>query len=412
MKKSSYLFLLSLFALASCKTVFNPSPYKAYVRSLESSGLDKTVMGKAWITAGENAVAQPDSDFSLPFKAEIFFQKATPAAVGYRISYSEASKLTFKIKTNGTDSSGVFVSLMKTGSVSAGIIDKTVRGDTVFLYENGTNNELILRIQPQLLVNQYVTIEIFENPKLAFPVQNGVNRDIKSFWGNNRDGGSRKHEGVDIFNKRGTPVVAVENGIISRVQLTNLGGKVVWQRLGLLGKSIYYAHLDSQLVVAGQTVKRGEVIGLMGNTGNARTTPPHLHFGIYAAGGAIDPINYIATKDTIPGRLLLNENFLGKELIVKENGAVVPVEVVSVSTKNVGFTDYLGNFRTDKKPDTRTGSIKGKPADATEFILDQPSAAGTPIARFQPKKNYSLAGYTETHLYIEQNDVKGWIRKE
>ncbi|MGY8915482.1 MAG: peptidoglycan DD-metalloendopeptidase family protein, partial [Flavobacteriales bacterium] len=56
----------------------------------------------------------------------------------------------------------------------------------------------------------------------------------------------------------------------------------------------YYAHLDSIIARDGQRVKRGDTLGLVGNTGNARTTPPHLHFGIYGRGtGAINPLSFL-----------------------------------------------------------------------------------------------------------------------
>jgi murein DD-endopeptidase MepM/ murein hydrolase activator NlpD len=60
------------------------------------------------------------------------------------------------------------------------------------------------------------------------------------------------------------------------------------------GESHYYAHLDRQLVTAGTYVKEGDLIGLVGSSGNARGSAPHLHFGIYTAGGAVDPLPYIA----------------------------------------------------------------------------------------------------------------------
>jgi murein DD-endopeptidase MepM/ murein hydrolase activator NlpD len=99
---------------------------------------------------------------------------------------------------------------------------------------------------------------------------------------------------VDIFARRGTPVVATSEGTVRRVEITNIGGKVVWLRDPVRNSSIYYAHLDSQVVRDGQAVMPGDVVGFVGNTGNARTTPPHLHFGIYRRGeGPIDPAPFV-----------------------------------------------------------------------------------------------------------------------
>ena len=81
--------------------------------------------------------------------------------------------------------------------------------------------------------------------------------------------------------------------IISRVNENNLGGKVVFLRDANTGNNLYYAHLDSQIAVEGQKVKTGDTVGLIGKTGNARNTVPHLHFGIYAIGGAVNPLPFI-----------------------------------------------------------------------------------------------------------------------
>jgi murein DD-endopeptidase MepM/ murein hydrolase activator NlpD len=127
---------------------------------------------------------------------------------------------------------------------------------------------------------------------LAFPVA-GSRSNVGSFWGDVRDGGKRKHEGIDIFAKKGTPVVAVCSGVITSVATTPRGGKVVWLQSFTHPWSAYYAHLDQQKVRRGQIVKKGQVLGTVGNTGNARTTPSHLHFGIYTWNGAVNPFPYV-----------------------------------------------------------------------------------------------------------------------
>jgi murein DD-endopeptidase MepM/ murein hydrolase activator NlpD len=78
------------------------------------------------------------------------------------------------------------------------------------------------------------------------------------------------------------------------VTTNRLGGNVVWVWDAERGQALYYAHLDRQDVSAGSRVHAGDVLGRVGNTGNARTTPPHLHFGIYRPiEGAIDPLPFI-----------------------------------------------------------------------------------------------------------------------
>ena len=61
----------------------------------------------------------------------------------------------------------------------------------------------------------------------------------------------------------------------------------------------YYAHLDQQKVKTGQYVRKGQVIGTVGNTGNAKYTPAHLHFGIYKISGAVNPLPYVKNSKKI-----------------------------------------------------------------------------------------------------------------
>ena len=97
---------------------------------------------------------------------------------------------------------------------------------------------------------------------------------------------------TDLFAPRGTPVLAASAGRVRGVRETSRGGKVVWIRDPVREASLYYAHLDSQHVNDGQMVKRGDTVGFVGNTGNARGTPPHLHFGLYRR-GPVDPYPFL-----------------------------------------------------------------------------------------------------------------------
>lgn len=140
--------------------------------------------------------------------------------------------------------------------------------------------------------NLFVERTIPDTAGMVFPVA-GKKSIIGSFWGAGRDGGKRKHEGIDIFARKGTPVVAVADGIVMDAGITPRGGKTVWLRSSNDNHYYYYAHLDKQLVQFGQSVKQGQHLGTVGNTGNAKLTPPHLHFGIYSYTGAIDPLPYV-----------------------------------------------------------------------------------------------------------------------
>lgn len=123
---------------------------------------------------------------------------------------------------------------------------------------------------------------------LDMPVQGVRPQALRDTWHAAR-GGGRTHEGIDIFARRGTPVRAATEGIVLRVGSNRLGGRVVWV-LGPAGQRHYYAHLDQfSDVAAGMRVEPGRVLGYVGTSGNAAGTPPHLHYGVYEAGGAINP---------------------------------------------------------------------------------------------------------------------------
>lgn len=155
------------------------------------------------------------------------------------------------------------------------------------------SGDYFLRLQPELLGSGSYTLELTIGPSLAYPLKAINRKQIQSFFGVGRDNDTRRHEGIDIFSTFRTPVIAVSEGTVTGVNENNLGGKVVWFRPKGKDYTLYYAHLDEQLVTPGQEVMIGDTLGLMGNTGNAKTTPPHLHFGVYTSGGAVDPLPFI-----------------------------------------------------------------------------------------------------------------------
>ena len=119
--------------------------------------------------------------------------------------------------------------------------------------------------------------------------------DLDDSWGAPRDGGRRPHRGIDIFARRGTAVVAVAPGIISYIGEQPKGGFCLWLTTEN-GASFYYAHLDRWApgLYEGMEVASGDLLGFVGNTGNARTTPPHLHFGISQNDEMVNPYPVLA----------------------------------------------------------------------------------------------------------------------
>jgi murein DD-endopeptidase MepM/ murein hydrolase activator NlpD len=138
----------------------------------------------------------------------------------------------------------------------------------------------------------------------VFPVADP--HTFASTYGAPRSGG-RSHEGNDIFAPSGTPLLAAERGVIANVGVGTLGGTKLWV-YGESGTGYYYAHLSAYAdgIVEGTEVEAGEIIGYVGNTGNAISTPPHLHFEIHPEhGDAIDPYPLLHAVDLIDGEHVL-----------------------------------------------------------------------------------------------------------
>ena len=131
---------------------------------------------------------------------------------------------------------------------------------------------------------------------LAMPVQDVSKRQVTNTWHAPR-GADRLHQGQDIFAPRGTPILSATDGYIIRIGENSLGGQTV-SVMGAGGRVYYYAHLDSYAprIEEGDYVTTKTVLGYVGTTGNAEGTPPHLHFGVYSSGGAINPLPLLTDR--------------------------------------------------------------------------------------------------------------------
>ena len=132
--------------------------------------------------------------------------------------------------------------------------------------------------------------------KLAMPVKDVSKDQVANTWHAPR-GTDRLHEGQDIFAPRGTPVLSATEGYIVRIGENTLGGQTV-SVVGAGGRVYYYAHLDSYAprIDEGDYVTTKSVLGYVGTTGNAAGTPPHLHFGVYATGGPMNPLPLLSDR--------------------------------------------------------------------------------------------------------------------
>lgn len=318
------------WAVAGCEEIeqirdeWRPqTPHEAYLKSLHDAGLAESALAREWIAEAEEALRDP-RPVELPFREDGFIAPGDPAAVGYRFSLRRGQRLDVELSVDSDEETRVFLEIFRLPEDPADPARPLERVDSTdggFTYEPYRAGEYLVRVQPELLRGGSYRLTLGVDPALAFPVEGRGMPDIGSVFGDARDGGARSHHGVDIFAPRGTPVIAAVPGVVSRANVTNLGGKVVWLRDERMGRNLYYAHLDSQHVARGDRVAVGDTVGFVGNSGNAITTPPHLHFGIYQRGeGPIDPYPFVRpTVGRLPA-LLADAGLLGGDVLARDEG--------------------------------------------------------------------------------------------
>jgi murein DD-endopeptidase MepM/ murein hydrolase activator NlpD len=121
---------------------------------------------------------------------------------------------------------------------------------------------------------------------LLLPVAGIRPSQLSDTFNDARAGGARIHDALDIMAPRGTPVLAAVDGKVEKLFTSDAGGLTVYQFDPSGTYCYYYAHLDAYApgLREGQLLKRGDVIGTVGSTGNANPDGPHLHFAIFLLG--------------------------------------------------------------------------------------------------------------------------------
>jgi murein DD-endopeptidase MepM/ murein hydrolase activator NlpD len=312
---------LSLLLLAGCGGAGSPieralrpqSPHERYADGLREADLDETALGRDWLAAAAASLAAA-APVTPPFREAGFFAESEARAVAYRVAVRRGQRLVVQVRIEGSPPARVFLDLFEPPRDSGGGPTRLASADsgaTGLTFEAERDGEYLLRLQPELLRSARYLLMVDAQASLSFPVHGRDVRAVQSLFGAVRDAGRRQHHGIDIFAPRGTPVIAAAPGI-ARAGTNQLGGKVVWVRDPMRRRSLYYAHLDSQLVSTGQPVRTGDTLGLVGNTGNARTTPPHLHFGVYVRGeGPVDPLPFVIEPRGAPPALAADTSQLG-----------------------------------------------------------------------------------------------------
>lgn len=293
------------------------------------------------------------------------------------------------------------------------------------------DGDYVIRVQPELLRGGRIIVTITTGPTLAFPVAGRDARIARSLFGVPRDAGRRAHHGVDLFAPRGTPVVAAAPGVVRRVGQTELGGNVVWLLDPRREQSLYYAHLDRQFVSAGDIVQVGDTLGIVGNTGNARGTPPHLHFGIYRRGqGPVDPLPFIDTRRGEPADIAADTALLGTRVRfarpqgtlraapganaaswrpVSQNGVLTVVGAAGTSFR-VRLPDGTSGFVASSGVQLAVRAVSVVTREAGTVLRERPSPAAVVVDSLTSRARLAVVGrFGRWLLVATEGRREGWI---
>jgi murein DD-endopeptidase MepM/ murein hydrolase activator NlpD len=267
------------------------------------SDVELGVVDRVWLQAADKALAKPTL-VELPYAEWGGFMGAEPDARAFAFKGSEGQVVKVALAQPTDVEPTIFVNgnvrvelfLVQRGEhehAQVRLAEMPPGGSTLW-FRLPAAASYIVRLQPEPLTDALYRFSVELEAALPFPVKGRKDDAVRSVFGMPRDSGKRHHEGVDIFAPRLTPVLAVADGRVTPRE-NELGGNIVW--LSTPGVSYYYAHLERAAVTPGQRVRAGDVIGFVGNSGNAVTTDPHLHFGVYRWGkGAIDPLPLLQAR--------------------------------------------------------------------------------------------------------------------
>lgn len=357
------------------------TPREAYTEDLKDRGLSKTPEGRAWLAASDTALAHA-VPVTLPYSQHGFFAPGAPRALALRFQAKRGEKLLFTLTKKTPLPFVLYADVFDRSNQQTGPVLSVDTAATQFSYVVDATGEYVLRVQPELYQSGDYTLSVAVGPSLGFPVS-GTKGTPGSFWGDVRDGGGRRHEGIDIFAPKLTPVVAATDGAITGVREGGIGGKTVWLRTSEKPLFLYYAHLDKQLVEEGQLVKAGDTLGLVGNTGNAMYTPSHLHFGIYTFSGPIDPLPFVqrgirssplvAAKNLHQSLKLVKAQKTDAGVVVKAHTIVQPLATsaknyIAVLPGGQLFQVPLAAARLVKTPVADSASIVAKPSPMQSIL--------------------------------------------
>ena len=417
------------------------TPHEQYADAIRSANLDDHALGAAWLAAAGAALASPEA-VTLPFREAGYLDPAVPFAIAWRFDLPRGRVLDIDVTFEpagpagsdpleaGTSSAKLFVDLFLVGEGGTSRLASAEPGSTALRHVARRDGTYLLRLQPELLVGGRYSIVQRTEASLRFPVEGADEGNIQSVFGDARDGGSRDHHGVDIFARRGTPVLAAANGIVRRVDTTEIGGRVVWLSDAEHGQSIYYAHLDDWAVESGRQVKKGDVLGYVGNTGNARTTPPHLHFGIYSR-GPVDPLPFIRADDSPAqapdgAQALLGEwGRIGRRrvpiraapardsetLATLDAGTALRITAASSDLFRVALPDGRRGYVEARAVERLSAPLRSQALAAGDALLSAPSARGVIVEVMPSPARAAVLARFGGFAFVELDGRRAWVRE-
>ena len=433
------MVLAGLLGLAACDRAQSlgdrgfRSPRDEYVRTLKKAELDRTALGRDWLLAGEAALAGPTA-VTAPHREAIHLPASEPRAVAWRVPLRRGDRFIVQAEVAMEPLGRVFVDLFTaprdTTETHQRVASAPETGTSIDV-EVRRDGDYVIRVQPELLRGGRIIVTITTGPTLAFPVAGRDARIARSLFGAPRDAGRRSHHGVDLFAPRGTPVVAAAPGVVRRVGQTELGGNVVWLLDPRREQSLYYAHLDRQLVSAGDVVQVGDTLGLVGTTGNARGTPPHLHFGVYRRGqGPVDPLPFIDTRRGNPADITADTSLLGARVrFARPQGTLLTAPGANAASwrpvSRSAVLTVLGAAGTSfriRLPDGTSGFVAAgavQPAaravsvvtrEAGTLLRERPSPAAVVVDSLTSPASLAVLGRFGRWLLVEtEGKREGWI---
>jgi murein DD-endopeptidase MepM/ murein hydrolase activator NlpD len=439
--KQKYYFalLFSLLLFSYCKKEIVPEPYKpsnsheAYLHSLRSAGLAHTAIARDWILASENAVKNP-VDVDPPFSEAFYVDHASAFAVAYHFSVAKGQRVEIDVTFNGQKRCRLFMDLFRVRGLSYEdwrLVASANENEKHLEFEPKQDSEYVLRLQPELLRGGRFTVTIRSMASLGFPVLGYDHRAIGSGFGEPRDGGRRKHHGVDIFTRRHTPVISPSRAFVRRVSESDIGGLNVWLHDQKRDLHLYFAHLQTQEIQEGVVVEEGQRIGTVGNTGNARRTPPHLHFGIYVRGeGPVDPVNFIKKVNSTPKEITADLKVLGqwarsKQSLVtlKASTASRSLDLVRLSpysaikilaaagdTYRVLLPDGLSGYIPSRNIESIDESLEVQQAELVHEVKAIPMEQAPVVEKINGGEEFAVLGHYEGYWLVRtQKEKVGWL---